>query len=293
MLPASAKRTQELLSLMSRNPVTIDRQATLDDALARMESYGFRHLPVVECNRVLGMLSDRDLRLATGLLRAEHRLRNRHGRKLPGPERVLEVMRHPVHCRGVHATSLQAAQDMLRLGIGAIPVIKDGCLVGIVTETDLLRAFVKQCRETHNEAPARSHMHAPLPTIDCAASIEEALEALDLRIGHLCVLEDGALSGIVSERDLRVGLARASQRDLCAQSEGRRVLDPVRVREVLTTRVITASPETPLSTSAARMLDHKIGALPILDGERPLGILTQRDLLLCFVAAAGERTEQP
>ncbi len=292
MQPVIAPGSQELATIMSRNPVTIDRQATLDDALARMESYGFRHLPVVECNRVLGMLSDRDLRLATGLVKAARRLRDRRGRKLAGPERVSEVMRQPVHCLGEDASALQAAQDMLRLGIGAIPVRADETLVGIVTATDLLRVFVALCRTNAADAPVRAHMHERLPTIGAEVAIEEALEALDLGLGHLCVLADGALAGIVSERDLRVGLARSSQRDARAQSEGRLPSGSVCVRDVLSERVVTVTAETPLSHCAGRMLDHRIGALPVLDGERPVGILTQRDLLLRFVAVAGARGGQ-
>lgn len=47
-----------------------------------------------------------------------------------------------------------------------------------------------------------------------------------------------------------------------------------------------AEPGTPLSHCAGRMLDHKISALPILEGERALGILTQRNVLEHFATVA-------
>ncbi len=272
---------------MTRRPVTVAPDAPLEEAIALMERHGFRHLPVATRGEVLGMLSDRDLRLATGLQPSQRRLRNRHGLKLPGAERVAEVMRRPVHCLPERASSLRAAQDMLRLGIGAIPVTAEGCLVGILTETDLLRDYLGLCGDSREgDVLAQSHMHAPLPTVEPEASIEEALDALDPRIGHLCLCEGERLTGIVSERDLRLGLACSSQRDARVWSERRLDHWTARVREFATTRVITAAPDTPLAHCAARMLDHKISALPILAGEHALGLLTQRDILLRYTVAA-------
>lgn len=143
MQPSAPHAATTLERVMARNPVTVDPATTLDQALGLLECYGFRHLPVVECNRVLDILSDRDLCLATGLLAAERRLRDRRGRELPGPSRIGEIQRRPVHCLPQEASVLDAARDMLRLKIGAIPVVErvagEGLLSGIVTETDLLR----------------------------------------------------------------------------------------------------------------------------------------------------------
>lgn len=281
--------TRDLASVMSPNPVTIDPEAPLDQALTFLSRYGFRHLPVVECNRLVGILSDRDLRLATGLRPARERLRNRHGLKLPGPERVAEVMRHPVHCLPEEASVVQAAKDMLRFEIGAIPVVLGPCPVGIVTETDLVRAYFEACRDGADEGrTAGDHLTEPAPTIAPEASVEEALDCLDPTLAHLCVLEGSRLVGIVSERDLRVGLGSSSIRDAQAESEHRLGSSAPRVRHLMARRVITAEVDTPLAHCAGRLLDWKISALPVLEGQRLIGLLTQRDLLRRLVALAGE-----
>jgi hypothetical protein len=67
--PRLPDATTTLAQVMAPNPVMVDPATTLDQALALLECHGFRHLPVVECNRLLGMISDRDLFLATGFLR--------------------------------------------------------------------------------------------------------------------------------------------------------------------------------------------------------------------------------
>jgi CBS domain-containing protein len=282
--PSSGSGSSTLQAVMTPNPVIVDRDATLDQALALLERYGFRHLPVAECNRVVGILSDRDLRLSTAMLSSSDRLRDRSGQKLPGAERVSEIMRMPVHCLPLDASPRQAAQDMLRLEIGAIPIVDGDVLIGIVTETDFLRLFLEQCRSSHGRCDdlTRYHMHQPLTSVAPETTIEEALDALDRRIGHAGVVREGRLVGIVSERDLRVGLARAMIRDARAQSEGRMELCSLQTWQVMTDRVVTVEPETLLSVGAARMLDARISALPVVDEHGPTGILTQRDVIERF-----------
>ena len=98
-------KTNELFTRMSRNPVTLDGHASLDDAQRVLEEYRFRHLPVVEQNRLVGILSDRDLRLATSLLPVAKRLRARDGQHVEGPKLVREIMKTDVHCLTPEATT--------------------------------------------------------------------------------------------------------------------------------------------------------------------------------------------
>ena len=102
------------------------------------------------------------------------------------------------------------------------------------------------------------------------------------RIRHLPVLdEDGKLCGIVSQRDMfRGALAQALGYGTAGQGK---VLAMLRVKEVMTTEVITIPPDAALAEAARTMLERKIGCLPVLDGGRRLvGILTESD----FVALA-------
>lgn len=284
--------TDTLEHVMTPSPVIIDGGATLDEAQRLFENYGFRHLPVVELDRVVGILSDRDLRLATALLSTRSRLRNRHGQALPGARLVSEVLRAPVHCLPPDTSPGRAARDMVQLQIGAIPVVHEGILIGIVTETDLLRVFVQRCRSHEaRDDLARFHMHEPIPHVGPEASLEDALEALDRRIDHLGVLRGGELLGVVSERDLATGLARAAIRDARAESEGRLEHVAITITDLMERRVVTAEPGFPLSRCAARMLDHRISCLPMVEGGEVVGILTQRDVLEHFAATGFDRKD--
>lgn len=101
------------------------------------------------------------------------------------------------------------------------------------------------------------------------------------RIRHMPILDDrGGLAGVVSQRDLFLsGLVRALG---FGTSATEKVLDSLRVKEVMTKDVITTTPDTPLPEAAKVMCENKIGCLPVIDGDDLVGILTEGD----FVAAA-------
>ena len=273
---------------MTPNPVIVDQDASLDDALRILENYGFRHLPVAHNDEVLGILSDRDLRLATSMLPVERRNRDAEGAPIEVPERVAQIMRSPVFCLPPEEGPVRLAREMLDKGIGAIPIVEGGKLLGIVTETDILQAYLdfdRQERGAHDDL-AVNHMHRPLSTVSPDVSVEDALERMDARIGHLGVVEDGRLAGIVSERDLMTGLGRAMLEDARAESEGRMDDARVPVSGVMTRDVITVGPEATLSHCAKGMIGYRLSALPVLEDGQPTGVLTRRDIIEYFVYTA-------
>jgi acetoin utilization protein AcuB len=89
------------------------------------------------------------------------------------------------------------------------------------------------------------------------------------RIRHVLVVEDDRLVGIVSERDVR-GLLVQGQPTISATSP---------IRQVMSDPPVTVTPEMLLIDASWEMLDRKIGALPVMDGDRAVGILSSADAL--------------
>jgi len=110
---------------MSRDVATIRPGRTAGDAYEAMRKRGVRHLVVTEKNRVLGVLSERDLGGARG-----------------GPLRrgrnVSDLMSSSVVTTGPQATVRQAANKMRGRAVGCLPVVSGERVVGIVTVSDLL-----------------------------------------------------------------------------------------------------------------------------------------------------------
>jgi len=104
------------------------------------------------------------------------------------------------------------------------------------------------------------------------------------RIRHLPVLdENGQLAGILTQRDLfRGALAKALGYGERAQ---RQLMDTLVVKEVMTSDVITTTPDTPLTEAAQVLIERKIGCLPVVEAGRLVGIITEAD----FVALAARK----
>jgi len=112
------------------------------------------------------------------------------------------------------------------------------------------------------------------------------LEARDLmvkkRIRHLLVTDvGGTLQGIVTDRDIRLNLP--SQATSLSVWEINHLLSALTVEKVMTRAVITVGPDGPARDGARLMMEHKIGALPVVEGGRLLGIVTETDIVRAFV----------
>ena len=101
------------------------------------------------------------------------------------------------------------------------------------------------------------------------------------RIRHLPVLdEDGAVAGVLSQRDLfRSGLIRALGYGTAAEHK---LLKVIRVKEVMTSHVETVAPSAPIRDAARKMVEAKIGCLPVVDGDSLVGLLTESDFVRVF-----------
>jgi acetoin utilization protein AcuB len=127
--------------LMTTDPITTGPQTPVLEARQLMIDKRIRHLLIVEGPKLLGIITDRDIRLnlpspATSLSVWEINY-------LMARLTVESVMTTSVVIVGPQRDARAAAQLMLDNKIGALPVLDGGQLLGIITETDLLRAFVK------------------------------------------------------------------------------------------------------------------------------------------------------
>ena len=101
------------------------------------------------------------------------------------------------------------------------------------------------------------------------------------RIRHIPVIDsEGDLCGIVTQRDLfRGALLRSLGYGSRAEE---RLLDSLSIKDAMHEDVFTISPDSALSDAATVMLSEKIGCLPVVDGERLVGMISEADFVKQF-----------
>ena len=127
---------------MTPNPTTIESTTTIADASELMRKRKFRRLPVVDNGRLVGIVTDRDLRTvapspATTLSIFELNY-------LLAKMQVKDIMHKDVITIPVDATIEEAALIMSTRHIGGLVVVgENGSVVGVITETDIFNSFVE------------------------------------------------------------------------------------------------------------------------------------------------------
>ena len=138
-----------LNAIMSTNVITVPLTATLAEARSLMQKNRFHHLPVVnESGDFVGLLTQTDVLAATdSILRdAENRLR---ARSIP----IEDVMVRNVVTISPDASVRQAALFLEKYRIGCLPVVTDGKLVGIITDTDFVAVAINLLEQLEEHEP--------------------------------------------------------------------------------------------------------------------------------------------
>ena len=112
------------------------------------------------------------------------------------------MMSRTVRTIQTEATLLEAAALMRELRVGALMVEEEGRLVGIVSETDLVRKGIAEGRDVRQEK-IRAIMSSPIITIDIDRPASDASDLMSEKgIRHLAVTDGGKIVGVISVRDL-------------------------------------------------------------------------------------------
>lgn len=157
-------------AVMSRDVRTIDVSAGLAKAFTQLREHNIRHLPVVDGDLLVGLLTSHDLRQALVPFRESEDGAVFY--RLPKGVEIRDVMTRDITTLSPHAPIEDAAQIMIQQKIGCVPVIDRGELVGIITETDLLTVMVEL-------------LGALSSSVVLEVEIDGGQEELDLLLGDL------------------------------------------------------------------------------------------------------------
>ncbi len=243
-----------LHDIMSKDVVTAQPADTVLAAVQRMAETGVSCVVVVDGERVLGILTERDVLGAVA--RPETDL---------AQVTVAQAMSSPVHTAPATLSVLAAGRIMQARQIRRLPVLEGRHLAGIVTQTDITRGLI-------NLTPLTSIsdiMTREVVTIEAEALVAEAARVMaSKRISCLVATRHGAAAGILTEKDLihRVVTARR---------------DPTqtRISDVMSSPVVTV-PSTYSVLGVSRKMDAlHLHRLVVMNEGTLCGIITQTDIM--------------
>lgn len=280
----------QLIEIGDTRVVAIRPDDSIDHAIAQMEQHNFRHLPVVERGRVLGMVSDRDLLRAVGMLRSSERVASSRGPARVGATRVAQVMSTPAITVDAEGPLDSAAEVMLLHNIRAVPLVYKDRLAGIVTETDFLKCYLddRPIARKHGWRLVKvaDHMSHPVITLAPNDSLLHAVKTMNTRkIRHLPIVQGETLVGIVSDRDMRrsIGSLQIEAEDCLAEEH--RPPPQVVMEDIMTRDVRTTNLPATLAEVAETLVRNKFGSLPVISDTKLVGIISESDLLRHFLGA--------
>ena len=125
----------------------------------------------------------------------------------------------------------------------------------------------------------RNFMSSPVITLPSSTRAIDALELMQAKkIRRIPILEEGRLTGILTLGDIQsvLGLQEHSVRRASTK-----------LGDIMTRKVHTVSADDPLERAARVMLDHEVSGLPVVDGEKVSGIITESDIFLAFTRIMG------
>lgn len=276
----------QLKEIESDQLITAKPADTVETAFKLMVDHDIRHLPILDGEEVVGIVSDRDLLLIVCWISAWTSLT--HQSTTVGEKQVAELMSSPASVLSEDESVERAARLMLERQFGAVLLEKEGKLVGIVTETDILCCYLDDSKAFEprpwQDLRVVDHMSKAVlvghPTDQVMASYERMQKQ---RIRHFPIVKHGELVGLISDRDLRRSHGREIAVNLARNKSDPEQAYHATLADCLSRHVETVDRQATLAQAASRMVQCKIGALPVVEAGTLNGIITETDLLKAFV----------
>lgn len=256
----------KVAGIMSTDVVTVAPNQTIREAAVIIAEKRISCVLVSADNQVVGILSQKDM-MASALANGTS-------------ETVLisDKMSHPVKTIDPQSPVLYASMIMDQNAIKRLPVVSNQGLVGVVTQTDLVRAF-----ESMNALRSVTEiMTTDVATITPDRSVAQAVNTMvKKQISSVLIVRNNKAEGILTEKDvLRTVLA-----------QGR---DPERtcVVDVMSFPLITIPPSHSVMSASRLMYDKHLHRLVVTDNQGTFGIVTRTDILKGYQTYAQRETQQ-
>lgn len=273
----------EVMAIATRNVVAIPQSMSILGAVETMTRWGFRRLPIVDpgTRRLKGIITSGDVIDFLGGGDKFNLVQVKHGGNLLAAvnESVREIMTTTTTTLPTTASIKDAIEIIVAKKVGGIPLLAEGnVLSGIVTERDVLRAITHERATTKVEEIMSTSLRVTGPD----SLIGEVTRAMTThRFRRLPVVRDDLLFGIVTTTDIMAYLGNGEVFSRLVTGDVAEMM-ALPVREILCGTLHTTPPSRTIAGAAREMLGKNIGALPVIEDDRLIGLVTEFDLIKVF-----------
>lgn len=253
--------------IMTTKIISVDKDDSLKRVLDLMQKYDITKIPVLEEKKFFGLATDNVIAYKLGSIRKRGITASRlHASSVT--EKEVKVVSPDEDVKNILKTVGEPGPTML-------PIVENGKLVGVVTKADLL-PLVKNKNQLHSIMQKKVHVVSINDRVVHARRI-----MITENVARLPVLEEKKLVGIIS--DIEIALAFASLKKAFSLGKQKHRLDELLVKDVMRSPVVWTNPSMSIADAAQLMLNQNIGALPLMENEKLVGMITRTDLLRSIV----------
>ncbi len=271
------------LMLLAKRPVVTSTPTTpLSDTMKIMVSTGRRRVPIVTADMSLvGIVVATDIVNYFGGGEYYNILINKHGRNFLSAinEPTSTIMTRDVIYAYVDEKITDALERMLKYDIGALPILtKDNKLYGMITERDIVNYLM----EKHIGVKVSDIMSTNVVSVNIDATLGYTAKLM-IKYGfrRLPVVRQQYVEGIVTTMDIVKNFITGKILEYAPSGLMNDILN-VKIKTIMTSRVITIEPDADIGDAATKMINENVGALLVVEDNLLKGIITERDILLAL-----------
>ena len=257
----------QIKNLMSEDLITIDKDQNLSDALKLLRKHNVSRLPVTNHKELVGIISERDIANKLGSAKYE---------SMPASRlHISSVMVKDVFTVPETMQLADVAKLMLDEGIGSVPVMCEDKMVGIVSKADFVTLAVGIA---FDKITVKEIMSKDLIVVSPTERLVHARRLMiEASVGRLPVVEDDELVGMITSKDLM--RAFIDFRKNVPEKHQKSQIKEVFVEDIMSVNPQYVSKEMSISEVSKIMIETGYNGLPVVDGGKVVGIITQTDIL--------------
>ncbi|MDI6887846.1 MAG: CBS domain-containing protein [Candidatus Thermoplasmatota archaeon] len=255
--------TLKVNDCLSRILATATAQDMLSDVIGKMKKHDIYELPVVEKNKLLGWVS------YTNLIKR---------RKLALSTNVSVVMVSSPEVK-LEDSIIDTAELLFSTGFRTLPVTRNKELLGVISRSDIIKVAAR-IKELAN-VPAHEIMSSNPISMHENDGIIKAKDLMrDLGVKNLPVINNkNKLVGVVGLKDIVIHFEATREKSTKGEFAGEKIPSDVEIKSLMSSPPIVANPNSKVTEIAELMAKNDISSVIITEAEKPIGIVTQADVL--------------